>query len=135
MATLQSSPASDRNLLFGILALQMDFISRDTLIRAMHAWVLQKTTPLGQILLEQQALSAEEHDLLHALVQKHIQKHGGDVQKSLATLNTTGPCRIVEARSLAGIILALATHSIFSAMLDQTRIFVKAPSGSHSLSA
>lgn len=31
---------SDRNLLFGILALQLDFISRDHLIAAMHAWVL-----------------------------------------------------------------------------------------------
>ncbi len=29
------SPAAERNLLFGILALQMDFISRDALIAAM----------------------------------------------------------------------------------------------------
>ena len=35
--------STDRNLLFGILALQMDFISRDTLIEAMNAWVLDKT--------------------------------------------------------------------------------------------
>ena len=31
--------AADRNLLFGILALQMDFITRDALIAAMNAWV------------------------------------------------------------------------------------------------
>lgn len=43
----------DRNLLFGILSLQMDFISRDALISAMNAWVLEKSKPLGQILLEQ----------------------------------------------------------------------------------
>src|SRR5215469_5172113 len=86
-------PAADRNLLFGLLALQMDFISRDALIAAMHAWVLDKAKPLGQILREQQALSAEEHDLLHALVQKHIHKRGGDVQKSLATLSTIGSVR------------------------------------------
>ena len=30
----------DRNLLFGILALQMDFISREALVAAMNAWVL-----------------------------------------------------------------------------------------------
>ena len=29
--------AGDHNLLFGILALQMDFISRDALIKAMNA--------------------------------------------------------------------------------------------------
>jgi hypothetical protein len=32
-----SRPASDRNLLFGILALQLDFIGRDALIAAMSA--------------------------------------------------------------------------------------------------
>jgi hypothetical protein len=42
--------AADRNLLFGILALQMDFIDRDALVEAMNAWVLDKTRPLGQIL-------------------------------------------------------------------------------------
>jgi hypothetical protein len=31
---------ADRNLLFGILALQMDFIGRDALVQAMNAWVL-----------------------------------------------------------------------------------------------
>jgi eukaryotic-like serine/threonine-protein kinase len=39
---------TDRNLLFGILALQMDFISRDQLIAAMNAWVLDKSKSLGQ---------------------------------------------------------------------------------------
>jgi hypothetical protein len=45
--------SADRNLLFGILALQMDFISRYALIAAMHAWVTDKAKPLGQILVEQ----------------------------------------------------------------------------------
>jgi hypothetical protein len=31
-------PHADRNLLFGILALQLDFISRKALIAAMNAW-------------------------------------------------------------------------------------------------
>ena len=35
-----SHPASDRNLLFGVLALQLDFIRRDDLVAAMNAWVL-----------------------------------------------------------------------------------------------
>jgi hypothetical protein len=37
-----SHSAADRNLLFGILALQMDFIGRDDLVAAMNAWVLDK---------------------------------------------------------------------------------------------
>lgn len=45
---------ADRNLLFGILALQMDFITRDGLIAAMHAWVLDKTRLLSEIILRYQ---------------------------------------------------------------------------------
>jgi serine/threonine protein kinase len=78
--------AADRNLLFGILAVQMDFVSRDALIAAMHAWVLDKATPLGQILLEQGALDRDGHALLDALVQKHLALHGGDPERSLAAV-------------------------------------------------
>jgi serine/threonine protein kinase len=79
-----SQAAADRNLLFGILALQMDFIGRDELIAAMHAWVLDKAKPLGQILLDQGALAGADHPLLEAMVQRHLEKHGGDVERSLA---------------------------------------------------
>ena len=43
---------ADRNLLFGILAMQMDFITREQLISAMQAWVFDKSKTLGQILVE-----------------------------------------------------------------------------------
>src|SRR6516165_5330887 len=88
-----SSAHSDRNLLFGILALQMDFISRDALIRAMHAWVLEKAKPLGQVLLEQGALSAEARDGLERLVELHVGAHGGDPERSLAAARTPEPLR------------------------------------------
>ncbi|HEX8203137.1 MAG TPA: hypothetical protein VF590_21860, partial [Isosphaeraceae bacterium] len=55
---------ADANLLFGILALQLDFVTRDALIAAMHAWVLQKSKPLGRILVEQGALAEARHALL-----------------------------------------------------------------------
>jgi tetratricopeptide (TPR) repeat protein len=82
---------SDLNLLFGILALQMDFISRDTLIDAMHLWVRDKAKPLGRILLERHALDAEAHGLLESLVRKHLRLHADDPAKSLATLSTLAP--------------------------------------------
>jgi tRNA A-37 threonylcarbamoyl transferase component Bud32 len=68
--------AADRNLLFGILALQMDFITRDALITAMNAWVLAKDTPLGQVLVE-----------------AHIRQHGDDPQQSLASVSSVGSLR------------------------------------------
>src|SRR6516162_244744 len=88
-----SRPAADRNLLFGILALQMDFINKDALIQAMHAWVLEKTTPLGQILLRQGALRPDAHALLESLVHKHLEMHGNDPERSLAALSALGAAR------------------------------------------
>jgi tetratricopeptide (TPR) repeat protein/serine/threonine protein kinase len=81
--------SSDRNLLFGILALQMDFVSREGLIQGMNAWVLAKSTSLGQVLQEQGALRPDAHALLEALVAKHLEMHG-DPAKSLAALSSMG---------------------------------------------
>src|SRR5688572_30329701 len=84
---------ADRNLLFGILALQMDFITRDALVKAMNAWVLEKSRPLGELLLEQRSLTADTHALLDALGQKHRSLHGNDAQKSLASVSSVGSLR------------------------------------------
>jgi eukaryotic-like serine/threonine-protein kinase len=75
---------SDRNLVFGIIALQMNFISRDPLIAAMHAWALQKERPLSQILLSRGALAEDECRLLDSMVQLHLKRHGNDVQDRLS---------------------------------------------------
>src|SRR5262249_48748043 len=92
-------PAPDRNLLFGILALQLDFISRDALITALHAWVLDKAKPLGQILHEQGRLSAEHLQLLDAMVAAHLKAHGNDPQQSLAALSSVSSVK----QALAGV--------------------------------
>ncbi len=81
-----SQAQSDQNLLFGVVALQMDFIGRDALVRGMNAWLLEKAKPLGQILVEQGALEADARGLLDALVRKHLDRHGGDAERSLAAL-------------------------------------------------
>ncbi len=83
-----SEPTADRNLLFGILALQMDFINRDALIKAMNAWVLEKAKPLGQILQEQGVLRNDNRELLEALVQRHLELHDNDPEKSLASVSS-----------------------------------------------
>jgi eukaryotic-like serine/threonine-protein kinase len=85
-----SPAAADRNLLFGVLALQMDFISREALIQAMNAWVLDKRKPLGQILVEQGALTPRARALLDPLVQMHLELHSNDPQKSLAAIPPPG---------------------------------------------
>jgi hypothetical protein len=91
------SPAADRNLLFGILALQMDFVGRDALVAAMNAWVLDKAKPLGQILLAKEALRADAHALFEAQVQKHLELHGNDPERSLAARSWSIPPHLSRA--------------------------------------
>jgi hypothetical protein len=92
-ARTSSRTAADRNLLFGILALQIDFISCDALVKAMNAWVPEKTKPLGQILVDQGALRSDAQAVLETLVQKHLELHGNDSERSLAALTFLGSTR------------------------------------------
>src|SRR5262245_48646698 len=83
---------ADRNLLFGILALQLDFVGRDALVAAMNAWVLDKGRPLGHVLRDQGALTDDALAVLEALLRKHLELHGGDPARSLAAV-PAGPAR------------------------------------------
>jgi serine/threonine-protein kinase len=122
-----SQPSSDRNLLFGILALQLDFVDRDALLAAMHAWVLDKAKSLGQVLRERGQLAEDEHLLLDGLVRKHLEKHGNDPQQSLAALSPVEPVRrdlrhVADADVQASLAHVPATPS--SPELDATSAHV-----------
>jgi WD40 repeat protein/tRNA A-37 threonylcarbamoyl transferase component Bud32 len=87
---MPKSNNADQNLLFGVLALQMDFISRDKLVAAMNSWVLEKSKSLGEILVNRGSLTTDRYMLLQALVQEHLKQHDGDAEKSLAAVSSLG---------------------------------------------
>jgi eukaryotic-like serine/threonine-protein kinase len=78
---------ADRNLLFGVLALQMDFISRGALVAAVTEWTGDRSKPLGQILVSQGGLTEPRRALLESLVSEHLRAHGGDLEQSLAAVS------------------------------------------------
>lgn len=90
--TIVTTAQGDRNLLFGILALEMDFISRNALVSAVNAWVLDKSKPLGQILVDQSELSHDDHAMLEAVIDRHLQLHDGNPELSLAAI---GPVEVI----------------------------------------
>jgi serine/threonine protein kinase len=90
---------SDHNLLFGIIALQMDFVRREQLVAATSTWLTDKSRNIDEILVEQRALSEEEHQLLAPLVARHLENHGGNPSQSLAALSSIGSVA-EELRSL-----------------------------------
>jgi eukaryotic-like serine/threonine-protein kinase len=87
------SSSANRDLLFGLLALQNNFIDRDALVDAFHRWTGDRSNPLDRVLLDRGALTPGRHMLLAGLVEEHIKFHGDDPERSLAALSSIGPVR------------------------------------------
>ncbi len=77
--------AADRNLLFGLLALQNGLIDQVQLIAAFQAWTRDKARSLADQLVARGDLDADARAGLEAIVALHVKKHG-DVEKSLAVV-------------------------------------------------
>jgi serine/threonine protein kinase/tetratricopeptide (TPR) repeat protein len=75
-----------RDLLFGLLALQIGLIDQGALFAAFAAWTRDKDRPLADHLIGRGDLDAEQRGLLEALVAQHLKKHGGDPEMSLAAI-------------------------------------------------
>ncbi len=76
------------DLLFGLLALINDFISRDQLVEATDKWLQDPSTPFDEVLIEIGALSEESRDLLKPRVAKHIADHGDNPVASREALSS-----------------------------------------------
>jgi serine/threonine-protein kinase len=89
---------TDRNLLFGVLALQADLIDNDRFARGCALWAADKGRPLAQVLVEQGWLSPDDRADVDKLLSRKLAKHGGDAKAGLAEV-TTDQVR----QSLAGV--------------------------------
>jgi serine/threonine-protein kinase len=85
-----------RDLLFGLLALQIGLIDQSKLVAAFQAWTLDKARSLADHLVARGDLDSEQRALLVAVVAQHLKKHG-DAEKSLAAI----PARCSTRESLA----------------------------------
>jgi tetratricopeptide (TPR) repeat protein len=74
----------DRNLLFGVLALQDELIDADQFADVCAGWALRMEKPLPDLLQERGWLSADERREIEQRLERKIKKHGGNVH---ATLN------------------------------------------------
>jgi serine/threonine-protein kinase len=81
-----SAVAAERNLLFGLLALQNGLIDQSKLVAAFQAWTLDKARGLAEHLVARGEFDADDRAAVEALVERHLRKHGGDAQKSLAAI-------------------------------------------------
>jgi tRNA A-37 threonylcarbamoyl transferase component Bud32 len=89
---------SDRNLLFGVLALQADLIDDAQFARACSEWASRKQTPLAELLVDRGWLTPSDRADVEKLLERKLRKHQGDARASLAeALPETA------RRSLAGL--------------------------------
>ena len=77
---------ADRNLLFGLLALQNGLIDQVQLVAAFQAWTRVKDRALADHLVGRGDIDADQRAAVEALVELHVKKHGGDTEKSLASI-------------------------------------------------
>jgi eukaryotic-like serine/threonine-protein kinase len=78
--------AVDRQLLFGLVALQIGFINQDQLLAAFQAWTLHRSKSLDDHLVERGDLDDADRAAIDALGARHLTRHGGDGEKSLAAV-------------------------------------------------
>ncbi len=84
---------AERNLLFGLLAVQTGLIDQKALVTALQTGKGAKEKSLADILDEEGALDAESTALVQALAAKHLAAHGGDLEKSLNSIAAAASTR------------------------------------------
>jgi serine/threonine-protein kinase len=89
---------ADRNLLFGVLALQADLLTPAQFAEACSAWAGRKDTPLAELLVERGWLSPSDRSDVEKLLLRKLDKHGGNAKAGLAEVTTD---RVRQ--SLAGV--------------------------------
>lgn len=85
---------TDRNLLFGVLALQTDLIDSSQFADACAAWAARKNSSLADILIERGWITAADKADVERLMERKLKRHGGDLQ---ATLDAVADAGVREA--------------------------------------
>jgi serine/threonine-protein kinase len=79
---------SDRNLLFGVLALQADLLSPESFARACTLWSAEKSKSLADLLVQEEWLTPTDRADVEKLLDRKLRKHHGDVKAGLAEVTT-----------------------------------------------
>ena len=87
---------TDRNLLFGVLALQNNFVDHQGFVDAIRVWAAENDRPLAEILLGRGALTDEESALVEMLVARHLRKHSGNPRATLGAVAQPASLRAIR---------------------------------------
>jgi WD40 repeat protein/serine/threonine protein kinase len=74
----------DRNLLFAVLALQDDILSREAFVRVCTLWAADTDRPIAEVMQQERLLSDADRNLVEARLERKLKARGGDIRQSLA---------------------------------------------------
>ena len=100
-----------RHLLFGLLALQNGLISQAQLVAAFHAWTCDRSRSLASHLEALGHITRAQRAAIKALAALFVEKHDGDVEKSLAALRVGSSTRKSLVEAGGPEVEATLTHS------------------------
>jgi eukaryotic-like serine/threonine-protein kinase len=78
---------TDRNLLFGVLALQADLIDSHQFVEACSLWTSRKNVPLADLLIERGWIQPTDRVHVDYLLERKLKKHGGNARANLASVS------------------------------------------------
>jgi PAS domain S-box-containing protein len=78
---------TDRNLLFGVMALNADLIDSAQFVEACSLWTARKNMPLGDLLIERGWIQPTDRAHIDYLVERKLDRHAGDASATLASVS------------------------------------------------
>ncbi len=106
---------ADRQVLWGLLALQNKFIDQDQLVAGLWTWTLDRTRPIADCLMNAGALGADDRAAVEAIVALHGTECADGPKHDLAATTAGRPTRKAlhgHARSRAGVDGRRRRHAI-----------------------
>jgi PAS domain S-box-containing protein len=85
---------TDRNLLFGVLALQADLIDNRQFVEICSLWTTRKHVPLADLLIQRGWILPGDKEHVDYLLERKLHKHGNDPRGSLATVGDDIKCSL-----------------------------------------
>ncbi|MCK4665738.1 protein kinase [Candidatus Dependentiae bacterium] len=101
----------DKNLLFGVIAVQMGFVNHKTMIDASSIWASNQEKELSLIFLENDWIKLEEKEIIEKLIEVQIKKQG----KVSKVLNSLGGTEAVH-KSFAGSIMVTDSGQVLPSL-------------------
>lgn len=75
--------STDRNLLFGVLALQLEYVDPSQFADVCAAWAARKDMSVADILVERGWITPQARHEVEGLLTRKVNKHEGDARKAL----------------------------------------------------